>query len=52
MARDFATELANAAQAGSIAETPATQSVGTQIAEATEEESDLDVPAFMRRLQF
>ena len=52
MARDFATELANAAQAGSIAETSATQSVGTQIAEATEEESDLDVPAFMRRLQF
>jgi hypothetical protein len=52
MARDFATELANAAQAASISETSATQSVGTQIAEASEEENDLDVPAFMRRLQF
>jgi cell division protein FtsZ len=53
LARDYAPDLGNGANPGEAAEERRPQPVGALFNEtATEAERDLDVPAFMRRLQF
>jgi cell division protein FtsZ len=52
LTRDFASEFAHAAKASSIAEAHTAQPAGMRVAESADAEPDLDVPAFMRRLQF
>jgi hypothetical protein len=51
--RDYASDLGNALHAADTMEERRSQPVGTLYGEqGTEQERDLDVPAFMRRLQF
>jgi cell division protein FtsZ len=50
--RDFTTSFANSTLAPSDEVPQPLQHVGRRASESSEEENDLDVPAFMRRLQF